>query len=79
MTLFTEDDLPRIRSIANVVKISGCEVPDWMLAIKPVSGVASSCCEQFYLFCSMVISVLDAEVNLLYLVVNYNRNSTQLE
>lgn len=31
--------MPRIRSIANVVKLSGCEVPDWMLAIKPVSCV----------------------------------------
>lgn len=37
ITLFTEADMPRIRSIANVVKLSGCEVPDWMLAIKPVS------------------------------------------
>jgi superfamily II DNA/RNA helicase len=36
ITLFTEADLPRIRSIANVVKLSGCEVPDWMLSIKQV-------------------------------------------
>jgi superfamily II DNA/RNA helicase len=36
VTFFTEDDLPRLRPIANVVKLSGCEVPDWMLAIKPV-------------------------------------------
>jgi ATP-dependent RNA helicase DDX52/ROK1 len=39
ITLFTEADMPRLRSIANVVKLSGCEVPDWMLAIKPVSSL----------------------------------------
>jgi ATP-dependent RNA helicase DDX52/ROK1 len=37
ITYFTEHDIPYLRSIANVVKLSGCEVPDWMLAIKPVS------------------------------------------
>lgn len=36
VTFFTEDDLPRLRPIANVVKLSGCEVPDWMLQIKAV-------------------------------------------
>jgi ATP-dependent RNA helicase DDX52/ROK1 len=36
ITFFTEDDLIRIRPIANVIKLSGCEVPDWMLQIKPV-------------------------------------------
>lgn len=37
VTLFTEQDLPRLRPIANVVKLSGCEVPEWMLGIKAVS------------------------------------------
>jgi hypothetical protein len=37
--------MPRLRSIANVVKLSGCEVPDWMLAIKPVRFVF--CCADF--------------------------------
>jgi ATP-dependent RNA helicase DDX52/ROK1 len=37
VTFFTEKDIPLMRPIANVVKISGCEVPDWMLTIKPVS------------------------------------------
>ena len=34
MTLFTEEDADRgdLRAIANVMKNSGCEVPDWMLA-----------------------------------------------
>jgi ATP-dependent RNA helicase DDX52/ROK1 len=36
VTLFTEADMPNIRSIANVVKLSGCDVPDWMLKIKQV-------------------------------------------
>lgn len=36
VTFFTEEDMPRIRPIANVIKLSGCEVPDWMLQIKAV-------------------------------------------
>ena len=36
VTFFTEKDIPLMRPIANVVKLSGCEVPDWMLTIKPV-------------------------------------------
>ena len=34
VTFFTEKDMPNLRSIANVVKQSGCAVPDWMLSIK---------------------------------------------
>jgi ATP-dependent RNA helicase DDX52/ROK1 len=37
VTFFTEADLPRLRSIANVVRQSGCAVPDWMLSIKQLS------------------------------------------
>lgn len=37
VTLFTEADIPKLRSIANVVKLSGCEVPEWMLAIPKLS------------------------------------------
>ena len=36
MTFFTESDVPKLRSIANVMKLSGCDVPDWMLTIKQV-------------------------------------------
>ena len=36
VTFFTENDIPNLRSIANVMKLSGCDVPDWMLSIKPV-------------------------------------------
>jgi ATP-dependent RNA helicase DDX52/ROK1 len=37
VTFFTEADIPLIRPIANVVKISGCDVPDWLLAVKQLS------------------------------------------
>jgi ATP-dependent RNA helicase DDX52/ROK1 len=36
ITLFTEKDIPNMRSIANVMKLSGCKVPDWLLAVKQV-------------------------------------------
>jgi len=34
VTLFTQDDAVYLRGIANVMKDSGCDVPDWMLALK---------------------------------------------
>lgn len=34
VTFFTEDDMAYLRSIANVMKLSGCDVPDWMLSLK---------------------------------------------
>lgn len=34
VTFFTEDDATNLRSIANVMKSSGCEIPDWMLKLK---------------------------------------------
>ncbi|KAK8811564.1 hypothetical protein WA158_003298 [Blastocystis sp. Blastoise] len=34
ITYFTEDDYPMLRSIANVMRISGCDVPEWMLQLK---------------------------------------------
>lgn len=37
VTFYTEEDIPRMRSIANVVKLSGCPVPEWMLAIKQLN------------------------------------------
>lgn len=36
VTFFTEADMPNIRSIANVMRLSGCDVPEWMLRIKKV-------------------------------------------
>ena len=29
-----EDDAPGLRGVANVVRAAGCEVPDWVLALK---------------------------------------------
>jgi ATP-dependent RNA helicase DDX52/ROK1 len=37
VTFFTEEDIPLLRSIANVMKLSGCEVPPWMLQIQQLS------------------------------------------
>jgi ATP-dependent RNA helicase DDX52/ROK1 len=34
LTLFTEADFENLRTIANVMKQSGCEVPEWMLNLK---------------------------------------------
>ena len=38
VTFFVEADFPRLRPIANVVKHSGCDVPEWMLSLKRVSS-----------------------------------------
>ena len=34
ITFFTNDDVPYLKSVVNVMKSSGCEVPDWMLKLK---------------------------------------------
>lgn len=33
ISLYTEDDVPLLRNIANVMVASGCEVPSWILAL----------------------------------------------
>nr|DAD19401.1 TPA_asm: hypothetical protein HUJ06_020864 [Nelumbo nucifera] len=33
ITYYTEDDVPFLRNIANVMKSSGCEVPSWIMAL----------------------------------------------
>jgi ATP-dependent RNA helicase DDX52/ROK1 len=35
-TFFTEDDSELLRSVANVMSISGCDVPEWMLQMKKI-------------------------------------------
>ncbi len=35
--MYTEDDAEYLRSIANVMKTSGCDVPEWMLQMKKIS------------------------------------------
>jgi len=34
ITYFTKDDAEYLRSIANVMQASGCDVPEWMLTLK---------------------------------------------
>jgi ATP-dependent RNA helicase DDX52/ROK1 len=34
VTLFTKEDVAHLRTIAQVMRSSGCDVPDWMLALK---------------------------------------------
>lgn len=34
VTLYTEEDVGQLRSIANVIRAAGCEVPEWMLNLK---------------------------------------------
>ncbi|CAG8576898.1 4770_t:CDS:10, partial [Diversispora eburnea] len=34
ITFYTKEDAPFLKSIVNVMKDSGCEVPDWMLKLK---------------------------------------------
>lgn len=33
VTFYTEDDVPFLRSVVNVIVASGCEVPSWMLSL----------------------------------------------
>ncbi|KAJ3286155.1 RNA-dependent ATPase rok1 [Borealophlyctis nickersoniae] len=37
ITYFTKDDAPYLKSIVNVMKESGCDVPEWMLKLKKPS------------------------------------------
>lgn len=34
ITFFTNDDAPYLKSVVNVMKSSGCDVPEWMLKLK---------------------------------------------
>ncbi|KAM3601409.1 uncharacterized protein V6R79_012282 [Siganus canaliculatus] len=40
ITLFTENDKPLLRSIANVIKQAGCPVPDYMIGFKKIHSKA---------------------------------------
>lgn len=37
ITYFTQDDKPKLRSIANILRNSGCKIPEYMLTIKKQS------------------------------------------
>jgi len=45
ITLFSIDDFEALRSIVGVMRQSGCEVPDWMLRLKPRSKKAKRMAE----------------------------------
>lgn len=34
ITFYTEDDAWQLRSIVNVMRAAGCDVPEWMLQLK---------------------------------------------
>ncbi|KAJ1796270.1 RNA-dependent ATPase rok1 [Coemansia sp. RSA 2399] len=38
ITYFTKDDAPYLKTIVNVMRGSGCDVPEWMLALKNPKG-----------------------------------------
>ncbi|TIA93961.1 hypothetical protein E3P81_00542 [Wallemia ichthyophaga] len=38
ITFFTNDDAPYLKSVVNVMKSSGCDVPEWMLKLKKPSS-----------------------------------------
>lgn len=40
ITLFTDDDKDYVRTIANLMKKSGSEVPEWMLKLKQCDSKA---------------------------------------
>jgi ATP-dependent RNA helicase DDX52/ROK1 len=40
VTFFTDNDLPFLRSIANIIREAGCDVPEYMLKLKKPSKKA---------------------------------------
>jgi ATP-dependent RNA helicase DDX52/ROK1 len=40
VTFFVENDIRLLRTIANVMRISGCDVPEWMLTLKKLERKA---------------------------------------
>lgn len=42
ITFFTEGDFENLRTVANVMRLSGCEVPEWMLSMKLRGGGGGS-------------------------------------
>lgn len=37
ITFFTDQDKPILKDIGNLLKTSGCDVPDWILSLKKMS------------------------------------------
>ncbi|XP_078445322.1 P-loop containing nucleoside triphosphate hydrolases superfamily protein [Wolffia australiana] len=38
ITLYTEEDVPFLRNVANVMVASGCDVPQWILSLRKLRG-----------------------------------------
>ena len=52
-----------LRTIANVMKISGCEVPDWMLSLKKARYVkASAAATVCLLSCDLLMCLLSCDL-----------------
>lgn len=45
--MFTDADKPLLRSLANVLKVSGCEVPDWIFSLDKISNKLKKRLEKF--------------------------------
>jgi ATP-dependent RNA helicase DDX52/ROK1 len=45
--VFTDADKPLLRSLANVLKVSGCEVPDWIFSLDKISNKLKKRLEKF--------------------------------
>jgi ATP-dependent RNA helicase DDX52/ROK1 len=37
ITFFTDEDRPVLRSLANMLKVSGCNVPEWIFSLKKLN------------------------------------------
>jgi superfamily II DNA/RNA helicase len=52
ITLYTEDDFEQLKSIANVMKNSGCkDIPEWIFTMKPTELGSSSFFFFFFFGC----------------------------
>lgn len=47
ITFFTNEDKPMLRSLGNLLKLSGCEVSDWILKLKKLSKSKKKKLEKF--------------------------------
>ncbi|KAM3140403.1 hypothetical protein pb186bvf_007563 [Paramecium bursaria] len=36
ITFFTDEDKPSLKSLANILKVSGCDVPEWILGLRKI-------------------------------------------
>lgn len=58
-TLYTEDDACHLRPIANLVKESGGEVPEWMLNLKKEKWSSKVCVLSCFAWCSSLLPMCE--------------------